>query len=514
MVGSYVLSIFHRSRSTGTLSVEYLPGGKKSKPAPVPRSSGLFSIDWRRIVLDEGHTIRNPNTKNALAATNVMARSRWVLTGTPIINNLKDLYSLLRFIGISGGLEQLGVFSGALIRPMKHRSEAGVVLLQAIMSTLCLRRKKEMPFIDLRLPELTEYIHRIQFLPQERKRYLALQAEAQGMLRNYQMRAAEGQGTKARDAYNHLLEILLRLRQNCNHWRLCPERMSKIMQALENEKTLVLNPQNRKALQEMLQLQIESREPCPVCLEDLTGHEPVITHCAHTFCRACITRVIEAQGSCPMCRAPLPDEDKLVEPAAGLGEAMELEQTMQEEAEAEASSSKVDALMSILAATHRQEAPKVVVFSQWTSFLTLLEPFLFEAGYKYTRLDGTMAVGDRDFALHAFDDASGPTILLASLGVCAVGLNLVAANTVVLCDSWWAPAIEDQAVDRVHRLGQKRDCTVWRLVMEESFEQHVLGIQAEKRKLMMTAFNETTNKRSGGRENRIRDIQRLLGSAS
>ena len=481
---------------------------KNAKPPPVPRSSGLFSVNWRRIVLDEGHNIRNPSTKGALSAAAVLARSRWALTGTPIINNLKDLYSLLRFIGIAGGLERIDVFSSVLIRPMTRYNDTAVALLQTIMGTFCLRRKKEMSFVNLKLPKLEEYIHRVKFLQPEQERYNGLQGEARGMLREYQRQTERGEGLLAQEAYHHLLEILLRLRQVCNHWRLCPERMASIMKALEERQTIELNDENRKALQDMLQLSMESHEDCPICLQDLNSHEPVITHCAHVFGKPCITRVVETQRKCPMCRAPLENEDKLVEPAAGLGEADDADTLT--DVDTDKSSSKVDALLSIVAATHKQLNPKIVIFSQWTRFLTLLEPHLLERNYTFTRLDGTMSAAARDQALTTFDRDPNTSILLASLSVCAVGLNLVAANTVVLSDSWWAPAIEDQAVDRIHRLGQKRDCTVWRLVMEESIEERVLDIQDRKRKLMMAAFRETENKRERGRRTRLADIQRLL----
>jgi len=105
--------------------------------------------------------------------------------------------------------------------------------------------------------------------------------------------------------------------------------------------------------------------------------------------------------------------------------------------------------------------------------------------------------------------------MLASLAVCSVGLNLSKANQVVLMDSWWAPAIEDQAVDRVHRLGQTREVTVFRLVMKESIEERVLGIQEEKRKLMTQAFGEVGKGKLAKtgidrREASVRDIQALL----
>jgi SWI/SNF-related matrix-associated actin-dependent regulator of chromatin subfamily A3 len=99
--------------------------------------------------------------------------------------------------------------------------------------------------------------------------------------------------------------------------------------------------------------------------------------------------------------------------------------------------------------------------------------------------------------------------MLASLGVCSVGLNLVAANQVILSDSWWAPAIEDQAVDRVHRLGQTKKCSVFRLVMEGSIEERTLDIQAEKRKLMMMALKEKDSKRSKTKASRLGDVEKL-----
>lgn len=74
-----------------------------------------------------------------------------------------------------------------------------------------------------------------------------------------------------------------------------------------------------------------------------------------------------------------------------------------------------------------------------------------------------------------------------------------------------APAIEDQAVDRVHRLGQKRETRVFRLVMDKSIEEETLDVQKRKRKLMMVAFSEKSNKRESARNGRLADIRQLLG---
>jgi SWI/SNF-related matrix-associated actin-dependent regulator of chromatin subfamily A3 len=158
----------------GLLSEEYLPRGKKI-PESIPRKSGLFSMNWTRVVLDEGHIIRNPATKAAVAATSLLAQNRWVLTGTPIINTIKDFYSMIKFLGITGGLERMELFNAIITRPLAQGSQDAEVLLQSVMRTLCLRRKKDMKFVDLKLPELSEYVHRIQFRNDEREKYEALQ---------------------------------------------------------------------------------------------------------------------------------------------------------------------------------------------------------------------------------------------------------------------------------------------------------------------------------------------------
>lgn len=109
--------------SYGALAKEYNPTAKS------PPVKGIFSLHWRRVVLDEGHTIRNPRSKGALAACGLRADSRWTLTGTPIVNTLKDLYSQIRFLKFSGGLEDLGMFNSVLIRPLNAgQSEARLLL--------------------------------------------------------------------------------------------------------------------------------------------------------------------------------------------------------------------------------------------------------------------------------------------------------------------------------------------------------------------------------------------------
>jgi len=154
-----------------TMASEYWEGASAKTPKAVPRTRGLFSTKWRRVILDEGHEIRNPNTKRAIAACALDATSRWILTGTPIVNKLEDMYSMIKFLRLRGGLEQKDVFSGTLVRPLKQGDSNAVVLLKALMSTLCLRRLKSFDFINLKLPALTSHVYNVDWLPEERERY-------------------------------------------------------------------------------------------------------------------------------------------------------------------------------------------------------------------------------------------------------------------------------------------------------------------------------------------------------
>ncbi|KAJ5851115.1 hypothetical protein N7455_010971 [Penicillium solitum] len=476
--------------SYGALALDFNPNANK------PPVKGIFSLHWRRVVLDEGHTIRNPSSKASLAACGLRADSRWTLTGTPIINTLKDLYAQIRFLKFSGGLEDLGIFNSVLIRPLTAGEPEARLLLEALMSTICLRRRKDMSFINLKLPEMTSRIIRIKFNAHEQEKYNAFQTEAKGALLDFKDKDGK---TK----YSHLLEVLLRLRQVCNHWALCKNRVDKLMSMLEEHKVVPLTPENVRALQEMLQLQIESQEMCAICLDNL--EQPVITACAHSYCRGCIEQVIERQHKCPLCRADINETNTLVSPAVELGEG-----TDTVEADPDSPSSKIETLVKILTAQGQAPGTKTVVFSQWTSFLDLIEPQLEKRGIKFARVDGKMQSVKRDNSINSFSNDPECTVLLASLSVCSVGLNLVAANQVILCDSWWAPAIEDQAVDRVYRLGQKRETTVWRLVMEDSIEERVLAIQERKRSLMLAAFRETAKKKAEDRGTRVADLEALL----
>ena len=150
-----------------------------------------------------------------------------------------------------------------------------------------------------------------------------------------------------------------------------------------------------------------------------------------------------------------------------------------------ARSSKIDLLLEQLEEAVA-EGHKALVFSQWTSLLDLVEPHLRKAGIAFLRLDGSTV--DRAGVVEQFQKDDGPPVLLLSLKAGGTGLNLTAADHVFLLDPWWNPAVEDQAADRAHRIGQDRPVLVHRLVAEETVEERILALQERKRALAEAAL--------------------------
>jgi len=151
------------------------------------------------------------------------------------------------------------------------------------------------------------------------------------------------------------------------------------------------------------------------------------------------------------------------------------------------SSGKVEALLESLE-TAAADGHKALVFSQWTSLLDLIEPALNNAGIPYTRLDGSTR--DRGEVVERFQSEDGPPVMLISLKAGGTGLNLTAADHVFLCDPWWNPAVEDQAADRAHRIGQDRPVTIYRLIAVDTVEERILDLQEEKRALGEAALGD------------------------
>jgi len=125
---------------------------------------------------------------------------------------------------------------------------------------------------------------------------------------------------------------------------------------------------------------------------------------------------------------------------------------------------------------------KILVFSQFVSHLTILKKFLDKKKISYKYLDGSTPPKERKKRVESFQAGNGD-IFLISLKAGGLGLNLTAANYVIHMDPWWNPAVEDQASDRIHRIGQKRPVTIYRLITRGTIEEKIVALHREKREL-------------------------------
>ncbi|KAM0134106.1 hypothetical protein ACHAO1_005941 [Botrytis cinerea] len=157
-----------------------------------------------------------------------------------------------------------------------------------------------------------------------------------------------------------------------------------------------------------------------------------------------------------------------------------------------AASTKITHLMKILGKEAAQH--KFIVFSQFTSMLDLVEPFLRQKGYKYTRYDGGMKNDLREASLDRLRNDENCRVLLCSLKCGSLGLNLTAATRVVILEPFWNPFVEEQAIDRVHRLTQKIDVIVYKITIKDTVEERILLLQEKKRELA----NQTIEGGKGG----------------
>ncbi|XP_048361411.1 helicase-like transcription factor isoform X2 [Sphaerodactylus townsendi] len=460
-------------------------------------NSPLHNFKWLRVVLDEGHTIRNPNALQTKAVLDLDAQRRWILTGTPIQNSLKDLWSLLSFLKLKPFTDREW-WRRTIQRPVTMGDQGGLKRLQSLIKSITLRRTKTSKVKGkpvLTLPERKVFIQHITLTDEENAIYHSVKNESKAAISRY-----FSEGTVLTH-YADVLGALLRLRQVCCHPHLC----ASLPPSTFEEGNGTPEQLRTKLIEKMkLVLSSGSDEECAICLDSL--NLPVITHCAHVYCKPCICEVIQREkpnAKCPLCRKEV-ELQQLVE--CPLEDSDDTEKPAQEWI----SSSKINALMHALLDLRKQNpAIKSIVVSQFTKFLSLIEVPLRKSGFIFTRLDGTMRQKKRTEAIQQFQssEAGSPTVMLLSLKAGGVGLNLTAASQVFLMDPAWNPAAEDQCFDRCHRLGQKQDVTITKFIVEHSVEENMLKIQDKKRELAAGAFGA---KKPSSSETKINEIKTLL----
>lgn len=371
--------------------------GKKRKKD----KGGLFGVQWKRIVLDEGHNIRNPKTKMAQSVCALDAQRRWVLTGTPIINSPQDLGSILTFLRICNPLDRPDLQTRLLLRPLKNGDPAGAELLRAIMSHICIRRTKEMqdsngnPLIPLPGVEMT--VVPVTLNPEARELYDTVEQLSKERIEGLLRASALTFSTNA-------LSMLTRLRQLVLHPGLIPSDYVEQLRHKDEDQDdhrIIVTPEEKAHLQSLLLQAIEDNEECPVCFGVLD--DPRITACSHRFCLACIMEVITRDARCPMDRRALCTGDLIEPPPPTELTQMPIrtEDDMDEATDIRTgSSSKIDQLLHLLRLTPVNE--KSLVFSQFTTFLDKIADVLDKEGISYVRFDGKLSARRRQETLETF----------------------------------------------------------------------------------------------------------------
>src|SRR5213595_533920 len=332
----------------------------------------LREINFSTAVLDEAQHIKNPETQNAQAAFALRAKHRFVLTGTPMENSVRDLWSIMNF-ALPGYLGDRNDFRERYELPIARGSAPDVQrrLSRRLQPFLLRRRKRD---VAKDLPEKIEQVVPCSLTSHQRAAYDALLREIQQGL------GSSGKNVNAGAQRMKMLTGLLRLRQVCCDLRLV---------GIDKEET----------------------------------------------------------------------------------------------------SAKLDLLDELLDEAIDGEH-RVLVFSQFVSMLHLVRERLEKLEIQFCYLDGSTK--QRQEIVNRFQSDSAIPVFLISLKAGGVGLNLSAADTVIHFDPWWNPAVEAQATDRAHRIGQTRVVTAYKLIAAGTIEEKILQLKQKKRELVSSVLTEDT----------------------
>uniref|UniRef100_A0AAQ5Z1H2 Transcription termination factor 2 n=1 Tax=Amphiprion ocellaris TaxID=80972 RepID=A0AAQ5Z1H2_AMPOC len=438
-----------------------------SKEVPVqkeePSHSGpLLRVAWARVVLDEAHNIKNPKVQTSMAVCQLRAGARWAVTGTPIQNNLLDMYSLLKFLHCSP-FDEYKLWKAQV----DNGSKRGRERLNILTRTLLLRRTKDQmdstgkPLVSL--PDRTCEVHRLKLSEDEKSVYDVVFAQSRSTLQNYLKRHEGNNVSKGKSSTSnpfekvaqefgmsqsdpplsssqqppqasstvHILSLLLRLRQCCCHLSLVKKTLDS--SELQGDGIVL-------SLEEQLNALSLSSSP------SASGPDPKDT--------------VTLNGT--------RFASKLFEDTS--------------------ESTKVGSVTVIC----ENVSCCCVIVSQWTSMLHIVAVHLRQMGLRYGVIDGTVNPKHRMDLVEEFNtNPKGPQVMLVSLCAGGVGLNLIGGNHLFLIDMHWNPALEDQACDRIYRVGQRKDVTIHRFVCEDTVEEKISTLQTKKKELAHNVLSGT-----------------------
>uniref|UniRef100_A0A8C6ULC0 BTAF1 RNA polymerase II, B-TFIID transcription factor-associated n=1 Tax=Neogobius melanostomus TaxID=47308 RepID=A0A8C6ULC0_9GOBI len=386
------------------------------------------NIKFNYCILDEGHVIKNGKTKLSKAIKQLAANFRLILSGTPIQNNVLELWSLFDFLmpGFLGTERQFAARYGKPIlasRDAKSSSrdqEAGVLAMEALhrqVLPFLLRRMKEDVLQDLPPKIIQDYYCNLSPLQVQLYEDFAKSRAKASVDDSISVSAAEEEEKPKLKATGHVFQALQYLRKLCNH------------------PSLVLTPQHPEHKR---------------VTEQLTSQNSNLRDIQH---------------------APKLSALKQLLLDCGLG-----------------GGGSAEGGTESVVAQHR-----VLIFCQLKSMLDIVEQDLLKPklpSVTYLRLDGSVPAGLRHSIVSRFNNDPSIDVLLLTTHVGGLGLNLTGADTVVFVEHDWNPMRDLQAMDRAHRIGQKRVVNVYRLITRGTLEEKIMGLQKFKMSIANTVISQ------------------------
>ena len=531
---------------------------KQQNVIPDYRSGGLSYVSpfydhssnasFNRIILDEAQAIKNKLAIASKAVHLIKSTYRFCMSGTPIQNNVEELFPLLRFLRIRPYNDELK-FRHTFILPLRAKDDYDDVernpalqKLRALLRAILLRRNKK-TLIDgkpiLNLPEKHVEEVKTEMQKEEREYYKDLEDQTK--------RAAAKMLEEEHLSYSNILVLLLRLRQACCHSFLVEiGRLNKIEnKELEEGKFLVkldwkkmyeLVMQFSPEIVERIQEDVgdsDTRESlafsCPICF-DVLGYESVILFpgCGHMICKNCIENFFERYedgdnpegrrtAKCLTCSSSptIVREDNLIDynmfHKVHLDKLSKGEVLKYFEAPSAKKTSNTQKILNLVAEKGGRFTPsakmkecmklikkintenpgeKIIIFSQFLVLFDLMKLTLQNENISFLRYDGSMSIEDKNATIKRFYQEEGTKVLLLSLRAGNVGLTLTCASHVIIMDPFWNPFVEEQAQDRAHRIGQQREVYVHRLLIPDTVENRIMELQTQKKELIASAMND------------------------
>ncbi|WEV59535.1 SNF2-related protein [Bifidobacterium sp. ESL0728] len=408
------------------------------------------------MTLDEAQYIKNHATKSARAVRTVTARHRFALTGTPIENRLSELWSIFDFL-MPGMLGAYKHFRDRFEMPILSGDENAQAKLQAFVGPFILRRLKSQVLKDL--PDKIENVITVQLEGEQRRLYAALEQQLRATLNK--QRDIEYKTGKIQ-----ILAQLTRLRQAC-----CDPRLlfSNVGSNVVKKDAHVWGAPSREVERADDEPIDELSETADASANAIVGNDGSTAHNASDTSKS---------GTSAKPR--------------------------------KVTSAKLDAIEELVSSC-QDAGRKMLIFSQFTSFLDLIAERLRKNGVAYNVITGATPKRKRLELVDQFNSDDTPVFLI-SLKAGNTGLNLTGACVVVHADPWWNAAAQEQATDRAHRIGQTQDVNVYQIVAKDTIEERILKMQQSKSDLAHRFVDNAGTGTSAGISNLTKDdLLQLLG---